>query len=1329
MPDQLGPITIPDPPSIPAFPFTGEYGSGFDYKPPIAAHVFDQPGLKTEQRYLIASGARRFRVSRSRGLVCNDYANLKAHFEQAQGSYAQFPFTVKKPDGDETVTARYENSSITLDHLYGFFCSDPGITLLEIPQPAPPYTSVASVTRFPDAALTAALQSQVQQFIPLITITPRDGSAPARISNQRLTVDGVPYIPRLLNWSGISQTLSESSDAAQFTFGNADDAFTQWGNQVNLFRALIQFSLFHVNTSYRIDMWAGYGRAWTLTSDGKFVLPASDGVFQLGIAYPSRTLSRTCWKVYKGRFCPSISPLTDCPKDYQSCVVRGVQGSFGGVVAQPQTVHIKDNTTGVLGFGRSIITSVSVANDSIYQRPVQEIYTDENMLVNCDVATGRDESEFYSALGVVGEGPIGGYAQNLLLHTLDGQPPHDPLHKGGWRGIVGNDPANTASDYFAIDQAPWTIAPPGSTYAGGLAFAEIRRTDQAGLQLAPVADRAMQVTVSQGISGWTWTAPGNRVWTAGLSNTIWVAINVYLRGIGLRVTPANASDVSAPVMEQYFDVDQAIAMAAICDTLVDKLVGSGQERQFPFRGVLKEQKPLKDWLTEILNCCLGYYTFVNGKLWVGIRENSSVLAGNAFTRDTILYQSMQATPLEPQFNWLDGQFGDEEFNWALNTVSIYDIDAAGYIGQTDSPMFTKNSMTFVGVSNKSQCARIVTTRLREEIGGVGLTEQMNARNLQFRTTLLAMRTMVGDIISLDHTRLPAGRCEGRVQKWTLNPDFSIDIITSAATDSMYDLDVGPKPADVPADPVVPELLQSINGLAWMPNHVAPFPGDPLYPDGRERTFDLWQDYNVTRDGVWAPAIWVGGEEVINQFAAQVQPRVLNVQLSAGGQISGPCSLYVAVTQTDAAGQPSFPSNMYGIYIPDGVVNQQVTLTMSPAPSGSWTGWDLYIGTDRRRIALQESHTGAPPGTYTYSGLLAQMTQELPEPAAQAVRIAAKHVWHSGIAGVLVTGVPANDQIQCNDYIGSTDNWVGRIVSALADLSDGSAPLWNFTVTAFDVATGTFKVSPDCVRADPADSVQEGDVLIMRSIATSADANTVTDAMWANTVTEEQFPGTSGLRPSEEAGRICRIIRGKGAGQLRLITDNTNITLDITPPWDTIPDATSIIIVEAHDWDYVSTTSQLTVPRPGQAFELRLRTDNLADRVALVGGFLVNDQGRITDEEFAVYREIYIYGEPPTVRVIGPAKWDPDRTDPDGTHDPGPWQVYPTDTTIRADTSGGVDVEAQLMPLATYQGRTLYFSNDNGPNNLIVSTQAGELLFDGNTSVTVAPLQTVRITAG
>ena len=1595
MGDFLGPIAITDPPVLTTkFPLRGDYGSGADLTPPIAIHVFDQPGLKTEQRYLLGDGARRFRIRKDH-LSCHEYDDLKAHWQQAQGGYASFPYDHWGPAGLETVTARYENPNLAFDHLVGLVTGDPGLTLLEVPTVTPSYAPSTVVTRFPDSALTTALTSQLQQLVPLIVIQPRDGSTPLYLSDRRclVTVPGQAeqvYLPRLLSWSGISQTLGEASDSASFTFGNADDAFTKLTNQVNLWRAAIQFALLHVNSNYLINLWGGTARAWVIDSSGQFQLPASDGVFELSIGYPARTLGRSCWKVYKGRFCPSTSALPDCPKDYDSCVARGVEKSFGGVVALPQTVHIKDNSTGVFGFGRSSITSVSIAEESVYQRPVQEVYTDTPMLVTCDVADGRDESEFYSALGIVGEGPIGGYAQNLLLHTLDGQPPHDPYFGGGWRGILGNDPA-AYLDYFGLDQAPWIQVIKGKvptaaslpssgntvhdgwitqdtqhlwgwdgsswadtgrvTWAGGLAFAEIRRTDAKGLQLSKVSDRAMNVTVDTGIAGWYWTAPGARVYTGsdpdpkkrGLSNPVWVAVNVYLRALGLRVIPANAGAVPVAEMEQYFDVAQAIKAAAICEVPVDKLVGTGTERQFPFRGALKEKKPLKDWLTEILNCCLGYYTFVAGKLWIGIRDDSGVLAGNAFTRDSILYKSLQASPLTPAFNYLVGQFGDEEFNWAMNSVTIYDIEHAAFAGNNASPQYLQSTMNFVGVSNKSQCARIITTRLREEIGGVGLAEQMAARNLKFQTTLLALRTMAGDIISMDDPSLPNGRIEGRVQSWVLNPDYSIDIQTSCTTDSMYDLDFegGPKPVDVPADPVIPELLPSPTGLAWMPNHQAPFAGDPLYPDLEERTFDLWQDYAITKDGKWEPAIWVAGEQVVNRFVTpQVQPRIVGVTLVAGGALAGPMVVYAAVTQhgaaagrgaapktgpalvahggaagsagattpgvnttgatllvcaltsyiggtsdglTDSLGntwipltsyvQPSkarctlyycspgskvgaghtftsaaqfctieiaafsgvdaaapfvsgsdqgavgafpiqtgsitatagdlvvsalgaeqgtayavdsglsitdsfdytpgtyfggalaylvatatgainpswsatgdsggpvaiacfkatsgvtpppsggdevytVPSKLVAVYIPEGVTGQALTLDMAPA-AGSWTDWDLYVGTDPRRIAWQSSATAPLPASYTFPGPIHPMTRELPEAAARRVRITAKHVWHAGVAGVTITGVTAPNILQCNDFEGSTDDWIGRIVSALADASDGSAPLWNFTVTHFNSATGELTVTPDCVRTSSADSVEVGDVLVVRSIGAAADVDWVEDPRWDNFVTFHQF-GVHGFTPDEEKGRLVRVLRGKGAGQLRQCTGNTDIRLYVHPNWDVIPDATSVIIVEEASYPASTDTSDFDVPRPGVTFAQRLRLENLADEVALVTGFLVDDQGQITDEQFAVHREIYVFGEPPHVRDIGPEPNDPDTGEA--------WLMRTTDQTLRADTSAN-DVNIQLLPLAAYAGRTLYVVNDNGPFDALVSSAVGEPMFDGETSVTVGPLVTTRLTAG
>lgn len=1363
--DFLGPILVPEPPLISPFPLHTDFGGGADLAPAVSIHSFDQPGLKTEQRFVLGNGVRRFRFQKDH-LSCSEYDNLKAHWIQAQGTYAQFPYTHYNPTGPITVTVRYENPVLDFNHLVGLLTGDPGITLLEVPTTFPTYTSLRTLTRFPDSAFDTALSAQEQHIIPLIAIQDRAGATtPMYLSDRRLTLDGKLYLPRLASWGGIAQSLGEASDSAQFIFGNADGVFTQLVNQISLYRALVQFALYHVESRVLVKLWAGYALPWSFDTEGHFQLGASDGVFELGLAYPTRMITRTCWKVYKGRFCPSVSALTTCPKDFDSCVVRGVPKSFGGVVVPAQAIQVQDNSTGTWGWGRSQLTSVTVSADTVYQRPVQEVYTNKDMLVACDVAAGRDESEFYSALGLVSDGPLGGYSTDLIKHKLDDQPPHDPLRNGGWRGIVGNDPAGD-SDYFGLDQAPWVqhirgwiptmvdLPATGNqdgdgwitadtvhlyvyyggyftdngrlTYAGGLAFAEIRRTDEAGLQLSKLTDRKMSVTVSGGVGGWTWTAPGARVWTPKLANCIWVAVNVFLRAIGLRVDSSNGNRVTAAQMEAFFDVTQAIAMAQICGRMVNKLVGAGMEEQFPFCGILKERKPLKDWLQEILNCCLGYYAFVNGKLWFGIRENSG--ATNAFTRANVIFKSLQTTPIEPQFNYLIGEFGDEEFDFSLNNVTVYDIDQASFAGTVESPQFNSSTISLVGVSNKSQAARIISTRLREEVGGVGPTEQMNARSLRFRTTILGLKTMVGDIISLDHSVLPGNHlAEGRVQKWTLNPDYSIDIEATPTTDAMYDLTFGPKPVDVTATPVPPETLPSITGLTWMPNEVSPVLGDPLFTDILERTFDLWQDYKVARDGTWEATIYVAGEMCINTFAPGRQPRILAAVLAAGGTLAGPQTVYLGITQRmEPSYQPLTPSNLAGLWIPAGVTGRKVKLTVSASPDSDQP-WDLWVGNDRRTIALQSSSMNVQP-TVDFTGPIHRMTEGMPEASARKVAIAAKRIWHSGVAGVSVTGVTAPNKIQSNDFIGSTDNWLGppaRILSALADFSDGSAPLWNFTVTDFDSVSGTFTVTPNCVRThpdsspDPENSVQEGDVLIVRSTGISHSANTIGDPLWHNFVATNQF-GVAGLRPDEEKGRIARIMFGTGRGQWRYITGNTSTVITVSPNWDTQPDATSVVIVEDPDWSYQTETSDLDVLTEGARVEIKMRVTNLRNLTALVAGFIVDDRDNYSSEEVAPMREIFVYGGPPGVRVVGPQTIDPATS--------LAWTIVAADQTIRVDTSTN-DVTVQLLPVATYEGRTLYVVNDTGPGTATVLCADGEFLFDGNDFVTLAPMETVRVTSG
>ena len=85
----------------------------------------------------------------------------------------------------------------------------------------------------------------------------------------------------------------------------------------------------------------------------------------------------------------------------------------------------------MFGFWRSSLTSVSLVADSIYDQVVREVYTDSEMPVNCKVAAGRDESDFYEALGIVGEGPLIAYT-DAHYGGLNGNPVGSIATGHGW---------------------------------------------------------------------------------------------------------------------------------------------------------------------------------------------------------------------------------------------------------------------------------------------------------------------------------------------------------------------------------------------------------------------------------------------------------------------------------------------------------------------------------------------------------------------------------------------------------------------------------------------------------------------------------------------------------------------------------------------------------------------------------------------------------------------------------------------------------------------------------------------------------------------------------
>jgi hypothetical protein len=285
--------------------------------------------------------------------------------------------------------------------------------------------------RFPSAALQSALLSQVQQIIPLVHIRVRESAVPdIYLSDRRVTVSGQLYLPRVLGIGEpgsdviISQDIKGTADSVQFTFGNADRVMTQLANDNDLKYAQIDLSLFHVNSGILLQLWSGFIISFVADGNPQFTAQCSDGLYQITQMYPARAISRQCWKTFSdGVNCPytahgSGGDPTSCDYYFDStngCQAHGMTSYFGGHPAEPQGVSIKDNSTGLWGFGRSTVTATSIISDSIWGNALQEIWCNDDgdpgkaFWVNCMIAAGRDESDFYDALGIVGAGPIGRY--------------------------------------------------------------------------------------------------------------------------------------------------------------------------------------------------------------------------------------------------------------------------------------------------------------------------------------------------------------------------------------------------------------------------------------------------------------------------------------------------------------------------------------------------------------------------------------------------------------------------------------------------------------------------------------------------------------------------------------------------------------------------------------------------------------------------------------------------------------------------------------------------------------------------------------------------------
>jgi hypothetical protein len=91
-----------------------------------------------------------------------------------------------------------------------------------------------------------------------------------------------------------------------------------------------------------------------------------------------------------------------------------------------------------------------------------------------------------------------------------------------------------------------------------------------------------------------------------------------------------------------------------------------------------------------------------------------------------------------------------------------------------------------------------------------------------------------------------------------------------------------------------------------------------------------------------------------------------------------------------------------------------------------------------------------------------------------------------------------------------------------------------------------------------------------------------------------------MQPGEYAGQAVRIISGKGAGQERIVEDNSATEITITQPWHVVPDNTSRFTVAEAGWRYGAT---------GKHSPVRFSTPNRQGATVQVTGRAANAEGK------------------------------------------------------------------------------------------------------------------------
>lgn len=808
----------------------------------------------------------------------------------------------------------------------------------------------------------------------------------------------------------------------------------------------------------------------------------------------------------------------------------------------------------------------------------------------------------------------------------------------------------------------------GDPYGNYAAFAFVVFNEVAASNAIP----RVQVLV-KGVRVRVYTAPNTWSWEWS-ENPAWILLHFLFR-----------SGWTADEIDQQSFIDAA----AVCAAQVSYVDSAGRTRQHArYNAALPAKQPrsASDIVLGLRRACKGILAEnqADGKLRLRIKQTlgdqqpvpisgsnyatavKSIDAAAANKDGYVAYRFDESNILitgdvdneRPQFsgrirsindspNIVSMAFPDADDDHAPTTLSIVELEDV-----VRSNREVRRRLNAEGVPNQDQAKRIIATEIAETLRGNPLQDTGGTQIYEIVTTFRGMHLNKGDIVLLqlaqlnlqDNLESPPGTPIAGALFQVVELQPSLDLETLKITlnwhrDEWY-TDIWGQ-VDDPGFSRPERDRLSRAPFPWLASNTFPQANDALLPV-TFGNFGVAQEYETAADQTAFARLVISGKLPVNTFSDLAKAALVPLQgttQSTGGTLEGGRDYWMALCSTDAAQSGDFgispPSQLIKVSVPSGTATNQITVSDVAWPAGA-TGHVLFAGRDPYQLS-EQARADTTPDAFTLTKI-DEGRLGMPDVEFDRIRLRTKRNEHAGVWGAQVTGVGAGT-ITVAGAGWTTNEWAGRTVSLIGKTGTAPLPIQNYSVSSNTADTLT--VSPD----PQLSSLAIGDVIVMRTAPTAITSTTVTDAKFVNSFA----PG--GLNTDEEVGRIIRILYGTGAEQVRRVKQNTADTFNVERAWDIDPDATSVFIVEAAEWDTDAnlTTSADIAAYDGPQREMRIPAANLANTTLLVQALTIDGGGNPSPDPMSPVREIYIFGDAGSIPgAVAPAS---QVTSPSASEDP------------------------------------------------------------------------------